>query len=54
MPEESGEKTSDTDQTLSDRGDQGDRPQDVRREMEAELQDAMEETDTHREDFEQE
>mgnify|MGYP001401620555 CR=1 FL=1 len=54
MPEESRGKTSDTDQVLPDRSDPGDQSPDTRRELEAELQDAMEKTDLTREDFEQE
>ncbi|MDT0301891.1 hypothetical protein [Streptomonospora wellingtoniae] len=53
MPEESGKKTEDTDQALPGERDRGERSPDTRREMEAELQDAMEKADTDREDFEQ-
>ncbi|WP_173434258.1 hypothetical protein [Allosalinactinospora lopnorensis] len=54
MPEETGKKTTDTDDVLpDDRGDDEERDPDTRRELEAELQDAMEETGTRREDFEE-
>ncbi|WP_186356043.1 hypothetical protein [Streptomonospora sp. PA3] len=53
MPEESGKKTSDTDQVLPEEGDQSEGEPDTRRELEAELQDAMEETGTSRDDFEE-
>ncbi|MDA0567715.1 hypothetical protein LG943_25830 [Streptomonospora sp. S1-112] len=54
MPEESGKKTPQTDQVLPGARDEGeDREPDTRRELEAELQDAMEEAGTSREDFEE-
>ncbi|QBI56634.1 hypothetical protein [Streptomonospora litoralis] len=53
MPEESGKKTPETDQLLPDQRDESAREPDTRREMEAELQDAMDEAGTDREDFEE-
>lgn len=51
VPEESKPKTTDTDQVVNaDRGDDAREP-DTREEMEAKLQDAMEEENLTREDF---
>ncbi|WP_201294952.1 MULTISPECIES: hypothetical protein [unclassified Nocardiopsis] len=52
VPEESRPKTTDTDQVV--KGDHSDdaRKPDTREELEAELQDAMEEQNLSREDFE--
>ncbi|MBB4935245.1 hypothetical protein F4561_006139 [Lipingzhangella halophila] len=55
QPEESIEKTTDTDDVLpKERGDEARKSPDTRREMRAELRDAMEETGTDREDLEEE
>ncbi|MFD0774886.1 hypothetical protein ACFQZ2_13185 [Streptomonospora algeriensis] len=51
MPEESGGKTQDTDQVLPDTQDESRREPDTRREMEAKLEEAMEEAGTERDDF---
>lgn len=53
MPEESGKKTQDTDQLLPNEKDESERGPDTRREIEAELEDAMEQTGTERDDFEE-